>query len=1685
MVPSAPTDHPMPPTALTAVLARSVVGQIELEQERAKAMAYEDELAALEKERLQLLKKLRVKALERGERAAKEGVSVEKLAAMEELAADLDDDPDFAGESVGRARLNRGGQAGASQQHAASVLTQQAISASFASVNSLEELRRRGTAVQAELAQKGAALQEAEAAKRKAEREKASLQQDLERAESRMKEIEQLVAAGAADSDGGFGGGGGGVLSAQLAALSMQNDSMRAALADARRAMKETIAAVANEPPPRVPPPPPTTTTTTTTTTAAADGAGATRAVASAAMASLTAAAEQLDDRMASLKDLVREARETTSRPAAGSTSDTAAFPTALPASQQPAVASDAAAARLFGAGPPAMPPPPPQVAVGGAGLAAAGLDSKEAQRARLHQVLDRQQREAAARPPPGGEPTATRPSAAAVGSGARGTVAASIERADVGGEGAVVLPAAFAEEGVDGDDADGRVDPYDLVAALNAQLIECKAMLAGQGSQLIKAEREVRKYKGEMGGMHEQQTYLYASHVREVRTLQKELTSAAKRALAAEKQHQEDVVRIESWATMADALETTGGVTSEEGQRKVAMMGRRLTALRVREMELARQATIQDAELRDLRMERGTLQKELANQQVETAAELARLERSCRELSTRCDSLAEELEGTAPRADLESERREKERLLAAYKSLAEQAARTAGCASDAARYESEATSIQQRLSLTETALAAANLAAEERAKALEQLSAKIEKESDGRGGHGNTAPSAAELYRLESRIQSLTIAEAGAMSRAEAAERLLDDAMRGRQELADRLQVVEQPVAELTEQALTLQTELDNARAQLAALGAAQSHDTSTAGGEGGAGGDASNASFSRRLAASGGGKEAIKADLGKVNKELHAAKEEAIRAKEYERIATFQLSDLSGRQTVYEQECATLREQLVQMQASGDDQMEMGKLQWAVLQARRAEGEARRREAAANARRNHVQSSLFRLQLETETHDVSLHDAQTSLRAAEAECARARSSLAQRDGESTRMAVVIGLRDKVKEAAQQAEESHRVATTLRKEREELYTELAAAAARDDEQRNLLHTIATAAQKQEHAKLLAAPVPSAALQRATAPQQPTSGAMAPSAAEAAAVPADGAAAGDGGSATSGVSTSLPPPAVASRPAASPPLSDHEIVSLVTLSAAKTDLKVSELRLRRRVAALELAELSAKQQAHEASTRREELEEELVRTKDATSLTGQQGEAREADMQAQISQLRHQMQALKAEHAHAAAAAAAAGLKDGGPHSARRLQPPVPLEVSTDAADVTPVAPRSRVGSKPGSKTPSHPPSASRRSAGGTKPSPAASLSSTAERDAARPLPSRASASAPSSPKAVATAGGGLASTMPAVYGGGGVGGGEYEGGLSEIEARAELSELSAQVRDLTLSLLRIALPSPFLSPQHPQHSLTCVHVGPPSRSSLCASAPRPTSRPRRVTSVPSSPPCVLNSPPPKTLSRVRHRTMSSSSPSACPRAAACASPVGRTARARRRLSPPRAGGAAAWRRSTRRRCAWRSSSLLNAPRPSSATRRSCACIGLERTGARHVCYCMHDARRSDDAQFANECTTLTVLRIPSRRSGLAEESIRAVQAQLRRKETELSHTQQLLSEAREANRLEKASMAADSERLAQRLDEQNEELVQRGTCRPQPVPLAHAAIQTTPPCSDPRAMDTLRRSSLPHVAML
>jgi hypothetical protein len=63
------------------------------------------------------------------------------------------------------------------------------------------------------------------------------------------------------------------------------------------------------------------------------------------------------------------------------------------------------------------------------------------------------------------------------------------------------------------------------------------------------------------MNDLQVQHTYLYATHWREVRMLQAELHKAEKAVATWEAQHSEDVVKIESWLTMADALESTGDV--------------------------------------------------------------------------------------------------------------------------------------------------------------------------------------------------------------------------------------------------------------------------------------------------------------------------------------------------------------------------------------------------------------------------------------------------------------------------------------------------------------------------------------------------------------------------------------------------------------------------------------------------------------------------------------------------------------------------------------------------------------------------------------------------------------------------------------------------------------------------------------------------------------------------------------------------------------------------------------------------------------------------------------------------------------------------------------------------------------------------------------------------------------------
>ena len=108
-------------------------------------VAQEDEIDKLEKERTQLLKRLRVKALERGERAAKKGMPVEQLAALEELAAELDTDPDFEGERVGAARLRVEAQQQAPRERATTRIDarSRASCASFARARPAPPRRRR------------------------------------------------------------------------------------------------------------------------------------------------------------------------------------------------------------------------------------------------------------------------------------------------------------------------------------------------------------------------------------------------------------------------------------------------------------------------------------------------------------------------------------------------------------------------------------------------------------------------------------------------------------------------------------------------------------------------------------------------------------------------------------------------------------------------------------------------------------------------------------------------------------------------------------------------------------------------------------------------------------------------------------------------------------------------------------------------------------------------------------------------------------------------------------------------------------------------------------------------------------------------------------------------------------------------------------------------------------------------------------------------------------------------------------------------------------------------------------------------------------------------------------------------------------------------------------------------------
>lgn len=605
--------------------------------------------------------------------------------------------------------------------------------------------------------------------------------------------------------------------------------------------------------------------------------------------------------------------------------------------------------------------------------------------------------------------------------------------------------------------------------------------------------------------------------------------------------------------------------------------MGRRLTALRVREMELARQCTVQQSELHELRLYRIDLQEEAHQAQVEAAAEIARLERDRRELMGRYEQAEAALDGMAPKEHLEVERKEKMRFLEAYRALAEQASRCAGAEADAVRHELEASMLSQQLKITEAALSITTRAADDLSKAIENLA------SGGGRGHERT-----DVLALEARIQKLLISETSALSRAEAAEKVLEEAIHERRKLTERLAAMEQPVAELIESKRVLQEDLDRRIAEIATLKSkAASHVRTPL--------DAVDDSGSGNVT-----------DLvHRLRSELSHAKEDMHRAKEFEHIATLQVQDLSSRQAGILEEANALREMLTSLQKASDESVEAGQLQWGVLQARRAEGEARRREALAKARQGHLQTALYRLRLATASHETQLHKSRDAAREARVMYGVLHADYLQLNSEAVKVSAMAALADKVREAAQRSAEASRQAQQLTAEREVLYTELEAYAARDEEQRLLINMIATSAEKGEHAALLEPP------ERACVPLCSATGKQCTS------IPAAAPTAMAMPAASALVTAALSATDAAAAPPPPRELTDSVVVKMVSLAAEKTDLKVAELRLKRRVAALELSEMRALETANEASSRAETYEVELVHAK--ACLESEERRARDAE----------------------------------------------------------------------------------------------------------------------------------------------------------------------------------------------------------------------------------------------------------------------------------------------------------------------------------------------------------------------------------------------------------------------------------------------------------------------------------
>jgi hypothetical protein len=594
--------------------------------------------------------------------------------------------------------------------------------------------------------------------------------------------------------------------------------------------------------------------------------------------------------------------------------------------------------------------------------------------------------------------------------------------------------------------------------------------------------------------------------------------------------------------------------MSGDEAQAALAGMGRRLTALRVKELTLSRTVAAQEAELNGLRRGRKAAAEEAGAAAVEVAARGARLERARRELEIRLGDATRRLTGAAPREELEAEREAHQALQRAYRSAVEQAARCAGSEHEAVALRAEAALLKEQLAVSQANAHSAAEAAAAAHDALARLPPPGGVHTEARGSHpvargSHLIPSSSHL---EARAAALEIGRAAALSRADAAERVLAQAQMSRQAFAERLQAVEAPVAELRAALLEKEGELATVRLEVGTLRR---------------GGDNT-----------GGGAPAWEVELSVARAELE-------KSREMDRVAAAQAAELSSRLGAEEAENAALRAAALQLQQRTDEGVELGRMQWEVMAARRGQAEAARREAASRGRLLYSQAALHRALVELDTSHAVAADNAARLAAEQGEHARRLAEARSLDAQQVPLSALEAATAKMEESARRAAEAVARAGEAERGREEVMGELAAAAARDEDQRALLAALGGGGK----------------------------------------VCGGGAGGGAGGGGVWGGGggaggSGLTMPAVSAGATTA--------LTLAQLSEEKTQHKIAELRLRRRVEALEQSEAREAAAARAAGAAREAAEEGLVRAQERVRMLEREGAAREGMLAAEAAALR-------------------------------------------------------------------------------------------------------------------------------------------------------------------------------------------------------------------------------------------------------------------------------------------------------------------------------------------------------------------------------------------------------------------------------------------------------------------------